>query len=170
MKVKQAFRRMEKFLMAIEQQPSDSNQTTSNARIEEQHTQEIAPHNVLLAYNATTGKTIGELSIADESAVRDAVAKARDAQVAWGQLSFKDRGIYLLRFRDVMLKRSDDIARLISQEVGKPRIEGLLNEIMAAADFINYYVKNAEKMLADEPVPLHLLKHRRSYIHWDSPK
>ena len=152
--------------MAIEQQPSDIDQTTSNAHVEEQHTQENAAHNILVAYNATTGKAIGELPIASEAAVRDAVAKARAAQVAWGRLSFKERGIYLLRFRDVMLKRSDDIARLISQEVGKPRIEGLLNEIMAAADFINYYVKNAEKMLADEPVPLHLLKHRRSYIHY----
>lgn len=152
--------------MAIEQQPSDINQTTSNAHVEEQPAQEIAAHNVLVAYNATTGKAIGELPIADEAAVRDAVAKARAAQVAWGRLSFKERGMYLLRFRDVMLKRSDYIARLISQEVGKPRIEGLLNEIMAAVDFINYYVKKAEKMLADEPVPLHLLKHRRSYIHY----
>jgi acyl-CoA reductase-like NAD-dependent aldehyde dehydrogenase len=166
MKVKQASRRMEKSFMAIEQQPSDIDQTTSIAHVEEQHTQENAAHNILVAYNATTGKAIGELPIASEAAVRDAVAKARAAQVAWGRLSFKERGIYLLRFRDVMLKRSDDIARLISQEVGKPRIEGLLNEIMAAADFINYYVKNAEKMLADEPVPLHLLKHRRSYIHY----
>jgi len=152
--------------MAIEQQPSDITQNTSNTRLEGQQRQENAPRDVLVAYNATTGKVIGELPIADEAAVRDAVAKARAVQPGWSALTFKERGIYLLRFRDVMLKRSDDIARLISQEVGKPRIEGLLNEIMAATDFINYYVKHAEKMLADEPVPLHLLKHRKSYIHY----
>jgi acyl-CoA reductase-like NAD-dependent aldehyde dehydrogenase len=152
--------------MTIEQQPSDTTQITSNAQVDEPYGQESSPHNVLLAYNATTGKVIGQLPIADEAAVRDAVARARAVQPGWSTLSFKDRGAYLLRFRNVMLDCSDEIARLISQEVGKPRIEGLLNEIMAAADIINYYVKHAKKMLADEPVPLHLLKHRRSYIHY----
>ncbi len=41
-----------------------------------------------------------------------------------------------------------------------------MTEIMGAADIINYYVKYAEKMLADQPVPLHLLKHRKSYFHY----
>ncbi len=152
--------------MAIEQQPSDTPQIASNTQDEKQHEQEIASNDVLVAYNATTGKVIAELPIADEAAVREAVAKARAAQPAWSGLTFKERGAYLIRFRDAMLKRSDEIASLISQEVGKPRIEGMLTEIMAAADFINYYVKHAEKMLADEPVPLHLLKHRKSYIHY----
>ncbi len=122
---------------------------------------------VLVARNATTGAVLGELPIADEDAVRAAVAAARAAQPFWAALSFRQRGRYLLRFRDIMLERSDKLARVISQEVGKPRMESMLTEILAAADIINYYVKNAEKMLADEPVPLHLLKHRKSYLHYE---
>lgn len=51
----------------------------------------------------------------------------------WATLSFAGRGAYLHRFRDVMLDHSDTIAQLISQEVGKPQIEGLMSEIMAGA-------------------------------------
>lgn len=122
--------------------------------------------NILAAHNATTGALIGELPITDAPAVREIVERARAAQPAWAALTFKQRGSYLHRFRDVMLERSDSIAQLISQEVGKPVVEGMTNEIMAAADIINYYVKNAEKMLANEPITLHLLKHRKSYVHY----
>lgn len=125
-----------------------------------------ASTDVLLAYNATTREVIGTVPVADVAAVREAVQQARAAQVAWGALSFEQRGAYLLRFRDLMLQRSDAISRLISQQVGKPQIEGLLSEVLAAADLINYYVKNAQKMLADEPLRLHLLKHRKSYLHY----
>ncbi|HZU69009.1 MAG TPA: aldehyde dehydrogenase family protein [Ktedonobacteraceae bacterium] len=152
--------------MAIEQQPSNTSHIASSIQEGKQQNQENTSNNVLAAYNATTGKVIAELPVADETAVKEAVANARAAQAAWSGLTFKERGEYLIRFRDAMLKRTDEIANMISQEVGKPRIEALLNEIMAAADFINYYVKHAEKMLADEPVPLHLLKHRKSYIHY----
>ncbi|HLH62142.1 MAG TPA: aldehyde dehydrogenase family protein, partial [Ktedonobacteraceae bacterium] len=152
--------------MAIEQQPSNTSHIASSIQDGEQQNQEITSNNVLVAYNATTGKVIAELPVASEAAVREAVAKARTAQPVWSALTFKQRGAYLIRFRDAMLKRTDEIASLISQEVGKPRIEAMLNEIMAAADFINYYVKHAEKMLADEQVSLHLLKHRKSYIHY----
>lgn len=150
--------------MAIEQEPIDSPQAFSLTTTGVEQTDTSSA--ILVAYNATTGKVIGKLPIADETAVRNAVERARAAQPAWAALSFQQRGAYLLHFRDVMLERSDTIARLISQEVGKPLIEGLMSEIMAGADIINYYVKNAEKMLADESVPLHLLKHRKSYLHY----
>ena len=149
--------------MAIKHEPSDTSESLSSVAVEQEH---VHHPEVLVAYNATTGKPIGELRVSDGTEVRHRVALAREAQPAWESLTFKQRGVYLHHFRDVMLKRSDDIATLIAQEVGKPAIEGLMTEIMAAADIINYYVKHAEKMLADQAVPLHLLKHRKSYLHY----
>ncbi len=149
--------------MAIQHEPSDTSESLSPTVVEQEHVQ--SPE-VLVAYNATTGKPFGELPVSNEAEVRHMVSLAREAQPAWASLTFKQRGTYLHHFRDVMLKRSDDIATLIAREVGKPAIEGLMTEIMAAADIINYYVKHAEEMLADQAVPLHLLKHRKSYIHY----
>ncbi|HVB21005.1 MAG TPA: aldehyde dehydrogenase family protein [Ktedonobacteraceae bacterium] len=149
--------------MAIKQEPSDMSQPSSPTKAEQPKN---PAQNVLVAYNATTGKPIGELPVSDDAEVRHTVSLARAAQPAWATLPFKQRGAYLHRFRDVMLKRSGDIATLIAQEVGKPQIEGLMTEIMGAADITNYYVKHSEKMLADQPVPLHLLKHRKSYLHY----
>lgn len=119
-----------------------------------------------LAHDASNGHVGAKVAISEEADVGGVVRQARVAQLAWGRLGFRERGVYLRRFRDVMLERSDSIARLISQEVGKPRVEGLMNELMSAADITTYYVKHAEKMLADERVPLHLLKHRKSYVHY----
>ncbi|MDQ6662425.1 MAG: aldehyde dehydrogenase family protein [Chloroflexota bacterium] len=144
--------------MAIKQEKKHPAQVVSSPTAEQK--------DILMAYNATTGALLGELPISNETAVRETVQRARAAQPAWAALSFKERASYLYSFRNAMLERSDVIAKLISQEVGKPQVEGLTTEIMGAADIINYYAKNAEKMLADEPIPLHLLKHRKSYLHY----
>src|SRR3989442_13372291 len=138
--------------MAIEQQ---STEQVQKASVQEQGS---PPHEVLTACNATTGEVIGVLPVADEAEVRTAVRQARAAQAGWARLSFKERGSYLVSLRNLILKRADEIAELISREVGKPRIEALMTEIMAAAGLINYYVANTEKMLAHEPNSLYLFK------------
>lgn len=145
--------------MAIEQEPGASEVTIKPGT-------ESVKSAVLRAFNATTGQTLGELPTADETEVRAAVERARAVQPAWAALSFQQRGAYLLRFRDIMLERTGALARLISEEVGKPQIEGITTELLEAADMINYYVKHAQRLLADEPVSLHLLKHRKSYLHY----
>ncbi len=142
--------------MAVERQNDNQADTNSTPAV----------LTILKAFNATTGEQIGELPISDEAEVKAVVARARAAQTAWGKLSLKQRGAYLYRFRDIMINRAEEIARLISQETGKPAIEGLITEVVAAADIISYYVKNAPQMLADEPVKLHLMKHRKSYLHY----
>jgi acyl-CoA reductase-like NAD-dependent aldehyde dehydrogenase len=39
-------------------------------------------------------------------------------------------------------------------------------EIILVADLVRYFVKHAPEMLAPEQVPLHLMKHRASYLHF----
>jgi len=39
-------------------------------------------------------------------------------------------------------------------------------EVILVADLVRYFAKHAPAMLAPEPIPLHLLKHRGSYLHF----
>ena len=39
-------------------------------------------------------------------------------------------------------------------------------EVMVVADLATYFIKRAPRILAPEPIPLHLLKNRGSYLHY----
>jgi succinate-semialdehyde dehydrogenase/glutarate-semialdehyde dehydrogenase len=39
-------------------------------------------------------------------------------------------------------------------------------EVVLVADLVRYFAKHAPQMLAPEPIPLHLMKHRASYLHF----
>ena len=39
-------------------------------------------------------------------------------------------------------------------------------EVIVVADLVRYFAKHAPEMLAPEPIPLHLMKHRASYLHF----
>jgi succinate-semialdehyde dehydrogenase/glutarate-semialdehyde dehydrogenase len=39
-------------------------------------------------------------------------------------------------------------------------------EVVLVADLVRYFAKHAPQQLAPEPIPLHLMKHRASYVHF----
>lgn len=120
----------------------------------------------LTSYNPATGEALGEVPIHGEEAVRAAIARARTAQSAWKLLHPAERGQRLLAFRDVVVRNADEIAARICRENGKTRQEALAAEVFLIADLTTYFCKRAEKILAPRPIPLHLLKHRKSYLHY----
>src|SRR5262249_27023434 len=96
----------------------------------------------------------------------DAVSRARGAQAAWGALPVKERCARVARFRDLIVARAEELCTLISAETGKTRAEALSMEVMVIADLMTYFVKRAPRILAPEPIALHLLKNRGSYLHY----
>jgi succinate-semialdehyde dehydrogenase/glutarate-semialdehyde dehydrogenase len=100
---------------------------------------------------------------ADE--VRQTVARAHRAQEAWAALPVEERAARVLRFRDAIVDRSDEIVDMLARECGKPRHEALLHEVMVVADLATYFAKNAAHLLAPRQLSLHLMKHRKSFVH-----
>jgi len=49
---------------------------------------------------------------------------------------------------------------------GKTRLGALGMEVVVVADLTRYFAKHAAEMLAPEQLPLHLMKHRSSYLHF----
>jgi acyl-CoA reductase-like NAD-dependent aldehyde dehydrogenase len=88
---------------------------------------------------------------ADET-VRAAVARAREAQRAWGALTVRQRARHLKRLRGAVIRRMDDIINVIRAETGKPAIEALGHEVMIVAGLIRAYEKRAPRVLAPKRV------------------
>jgi succinate-semialdehyde dehydrogenase/glutarate-semialdehyde dehydrogenase len=117
------------------------------------------------SFAPATGELIGEAPNTSADEVKLAVSRARRAQEAWGALPVAERAHRVLRFRDAIVDRADEIVDLLARECGKPRHEALLHEVMVVADIATYFAKHAERILAPRQISLHLMKHRKSYVH-----
>jgi acyl-CoA reductase-like NAD-dependent aldehyde dehydrogenase len=120
----------------------------------------------IVSINPATGEQLGEVPELGEAEVRAQVARARAAAGAWALVPLGERCRQVVKFAEVLMARVDEVIELLSQEAGKTRQEALGMEVMVVADLVRYFTKHAPEILADEPVPLHLLKHRGSYLHY----
>lgn len=113
-----------------------------------------------------TGEVIGEVPVMDADEVRAVVARARSAQQAWAALALEERCERVLRFKDAVVERADEIVDLLTRECGKPKHEALAHEVLVVADIATYFAKVAPHALATREVPMHLLKHRKAMLHY----
>jgi succinate-semialdehyde dehydrogenase/glutarate-semialdehyde dehydrogenase len=120
----------------------------------------------IVSINPATGHPLGDVPDLGEAEVRAAVARARAAAAEWGAVPVEERCRRAVRFAEVLMARAEEVIELITAEGGKTRVEALGMEVMVVADLVRYFAKHAPEILAPEPVPLHLLKHRGSYLHF----
>ncbi|MBM4369977.1 MAG: aldehyde dehydrogenase family protein, partial [Deltaproteobacteria bacterium] len=120
----------------------------------------------LVVRSPANGEVVGEVPISTPDEVRAAVARARAAQGAWAARPIRERMEVLLKVRELLLADLDNIVALSARENGKPRHEGLLHEGFAPLELLTYFGTEAERILEPQPIPLRLLKHRASYIHY----
>ncbi|MBT9332379.1 CoA-acylating methylmalonate-semialdehyde dehydrogenase [Acidipila sp. 4G-K13] len=74
-------------------------------------------------FNPATAEILSSYPLAGEEDVRLAVAAASKAFPGWRRTPPQDRIQYLFKFRDLLIKNSDGIARLTTQENGKTLAE-----------------------------------------------
>lgn len=100
----------------------------------------------LISTDPRTGAELARFPIADGAAMTAAVARARGAATWWGELAPRARRSWLLRFRAELARRSNELARLIAEETGKPVDDALL-EVMLAIVHLGWAAKNAAPVL-----------------------
>src|SRR6478752_3046937 len=120
----------------------------------------------ITSINPATGEALGEVPDMGAAEVRAAVDAARAAQRDWGRLPIATRCQRVLRFAEVLMARAEEVIDVLVREGGKTRLEALGMEVVLVADLVRYFAKHAPEMLAPVPVPLHLMKHRASYLHF----
>ncbi len=111
-----------------------------------------------VSMNPATLEPIGEQPIMTDEEIGRKVDAAEKAFPGWSGLPLEKRSEYLIAVKDRVIKDFDGIADIISREMGKPRIEAVIAELLVVVDVVDYFVKRAPKLLADESIPMHIAK------------
>jgi len=98
---------------------------------------------------------IDELECMTRGEVDHALERARKAQPAWAATPIAERARLLHRMLDVVLERQDAITETVMRETGKTPNEAFSMEVFSSCDALNYYAKNAPRMLRPERRRIH---------------
>lgn len=93
---------------------------------------------VIEVLDPATGEPIAAVPSASEEDARSAVDAAAAAAPSWASVSPTERGEVLRRAFEMMIERSESLARLIVFEMGKAYSEAI-GEIKYAAEFFRWY-------------------------------
>jgi succinate-semialdehyde dehydrogenase / glutarate-semialdehyde dehydrogenase len=92
-----------------------------------------------------TGEVIAEVADAQPGDATAALDAAAGAQLAWADTATRERGEILRRAYDLIVERADDLAVLMTLEMGKPVAESKA-EVLYAADFLHWYAGEATRI------------------------
>lgn len=101
----------------------------------------------IISVNPATGAEIGSVPITLPHEVELAVSRSRRVFDNWRSTSFHHRASIIRQARNVILSELDQIARLVSQESGKPFGEAISMEIAPVLDLMRWIAKDAESIL-----------------------
>ncbi len=104
--------------------------------------------------NPATGETIKTYPTISDEQLDAAIARADAAHAGWSSgTSVQERAALIGRVAELHTERRQQLAEIISREMGKP-IEQALGEVDFSAAIYEYYATNAPALLADEPIEL----------------
>lgn len=99
--------------------------------------------------NPFTGKDVKSFDDMSEQALEEKLQKAAACFKTWRNTDFAERKKVIQKVADLMRLKSDELAALITLEMGK-RIKESKGEVELSASIYEYYATNAEMFLADE--------------------
>ena len=95
--------------------------------------------------NPATGKPIGKVAHAGIADLDQALASAQRGFDAWKNTSAPERANVMRKAAGLLRERADAIARLLTQEQGKPLIEAR-GEVMAGAEIIEWFADEGRRV------------------------
>ena len=104
----------------------------------------IGGSDVIEVVNPATGGRIASVATVTREQVRQALADAQAAFEPWRSLPAKARADYLLAIAAELTRRSEEIARLVTQENGKP-IAQSRGEVAMSADHLRWFAEECRR-------------------------
>ncbi|GGH43696.1 NADP-dependent succinic semialdehyde dehydrogenase [Microbacterium album] len=102
--------------------------------------------------NPTTGELVQEFEPHDAAEVERRIAEADEAARALRRTTYAQRAQWMHAAADALEADIDEGARILTLEMGKPLAQSRA-EVLKSAKGMRYYADNAERFLADEPLP-----------------
>ena len=106
-------------------------------------------------HNPATGEPIARVPDCGATETRRAIEAARAALPAWRARTAKERGGLLRHWYDLIMAHQEDLARILTLEMGKPLAEAR-GEIAYGAAFIDWFAEEGKRVYGEvipEPVP-----------------
>ncbi|NNU79192.1 NAD-dependent succinate-semialdehyde dehydrogenase [Halovulum dunhuangense] len=103
--------------------------------------------------NPARGDVICAIADMDETDARRAIDAAHAAQKDWAARTGKERAAVLRKWYELMVENADDLAAILTAEMGKPLAEAK-GEIMYGASFIEWFSEEAKRAYG-ETIPGH---------------
>ena len=103
--------------------------------------------------NPATGEKLGTVPNMGADVTRRAIVAANKAWPAWRAKTGKERSAILRKWFNLMMENTEDLARLMTAEQGKPLAESK-GEIGYAAAFIEWFAEEAKRIYGDT-IPQH---------------
>ncbi|WP_421084220.1 NAD-dependent succinate-semialdehyde dehydrogenase [Rothia nasimurium] len=100
----------------------------------------------------TTGTVLETFDTLTDEQATAAVDRAHTAYLTWRTTSVEERAAIVNRIAELFEERKQQLAEIISQEMGKPISEGIEEAEFSSAIFA-YYAGIAADHLKDEPIP-----------------
>ncbi|NWN87361.1 MAG: NAD-dependent succinate-semialdehyde dehydrogenase [Micrococcaceae bacterium] len=101
--------------------------------------------------NPATGQVEKEFPEATDTEIQQAIGTAADTFSTWSKTDPQERATLLNKVADIYEQRKDELAMIITREMGKP-IKQARGELGIVIDIYRYYAKNGPTYLENEPI------------------
>ena len=108
----------------------------------------VAGSNRFAVTNPATGQVIAEVADLGAADVTAAIDAAVPAQKAWAKKTAKERAAVLRKWYDLILANADDLAVILTTEMGKPLAEAK-GEVVYGASFVDWFAEEARRVCGD---------------------
>ena len=99
--------------------------------------------------NPGNGKTLKTFEVLSAPQLEKALKTAETCFQSWRHTTFAERAIIVIKAAALMRERTEELAKLVTLEMGKLIVEAR-GEVALSADIIEYYAWNAESFLAPQ--------------------
>ncbi|MGD0560751.1 MAG: NAD-dependent succinate-semialdehyde dehydrogenase [Streptosporangiaceae bacterium] len=101
--------------------------------------------------NPATGKVEGEYPTATDAEISDVLERSARGYTSWRRTSLEERAEILRRVSQLYRDRTDELAAIITREMGKIT-KAAKGELRFASAIYQYYADNGAELLKDQPL------------------
>jgi succinate-semialdehyde dehydrogenase/glutarate-semialdehyde dehydrogenase len=113
--------------------------------------------------NPATGKLLRRFDPLTDEGARKKIAIAAEAFRSYSAVPLEHRALCMRKLAALLEHDIEDLALLITQEMGKP-LHAARQELLKCADACRYFADHAARILASESIPT---EDNHSYVRWD---
>lgn len=107
---------------------------------------------VLTVINPSTNEIVGQVPNGARHEANQAIRAAEAAFPLWAKCTAYERAGYLLKLKGLMMQYKEELARIMSTEMGKPYTEAL-GEVAYAANFLEWFAEEGRRLYGETIPP-----------------